>query len=406
MKTISTTSSKLAILENQLEELISESSAAAQQRAQSAFDKLSHPFQNSIVLFGAGNLGRKALSGLLYLGIKPLAFADNNAQIWGTEIEGIPVLSPEMAAEKFGESAVFLVTIWRAGSSHRLAHTKKQMEKLGCNKVISVAYLFWQHPEIFLPHYCLDLPHKVIEESVKIRQVFKLWSDVDSANEFLTQLRWRLWLDFDGLSRPVQHEQYFPMDLFTGLGVEKFIDCGAYDGDTIAARLVQHGNDFSRIFALEPDLKNLDKLEKYISGLSHTIQSKIEVLPFAVGASNGKVKFSANGNAASSIGQDGTSEVDCIALDSILSESAPTFIKMDIEGAELDALFGARDLIKKYNPVLAICAYHQQDHLWQVPLKIASISDQYNFFMRPHGEECYDCVCYAIPNNRLLSRLN
>jgi FkbM family methyltransferase len=406
MKTISDTSDKLAILENQLEELISESSSAARYRAQSAFEQLSHPFQNSIVLFGAGNLGRKALSGLLYLGIKPLAFADNNAEIWDIEIEGVPVLSPKMAAEKFGESAVFLITIWRAGSSHRLAHTKKQLEELGCHKVMSVAYLFWQYPEIFLPHYCLDLPHKVIEESVKIRQAFKLWSDVNSANEFLAQLRWRLWLDFDGLSKPVQQEQYFPVDLFTGLETEIFIDCGAYDGDTIAARLVQHGNDFSKILALEPDIKNLDKLEKYISGLSQAIQKKIEVLPFAAGASNGKVKFSATGNAASSIGQYGTSEVDCIALDSIVNKAIPTFIKMDIEGAELDALFGARDLIKAHNPVLAICAYHQQDHLWKVPLKIASISSKYSFFMRPHGEECYDCVCYAIPDNRLLSNLN
>jgi FkbM family methyltransferase len=401
MKTISNPTSEFILLQEELEELLSESSAAALERSQTAFDLFSDPFQDSIVLFGAGNLGRKALSGLIKLGIKPLAFVDNNSKIWNTEIEGIPVLPPKIAAEKFGKSAVFLVTIWRAGSSHRLAHTRKQLEELGCQKVISVTYLFWKYPDVFLPHYCLDLPSKAIEESEQIRQAFKLWTDIASAKEFLVQLRWRLWLDFDGLSKPVQHEQYFPTDLFTGLTREVFIDCGAYDGDTIAARLAQHGDDFCEILALEPDPKNINKLEQYISGLSQSIQGKIKVLPLAVSSSNSKVKFSANGNAASAIGQTGTLEIDCVTLDSILGESSPTFIKMDIEGAELDALAGAADIIEKCNPVLAICAYHQQNHLWQVPLKIASISSQYKFFLRPHGEECYDCVCYTIPTNRL-----
>ncbi len=406
MKTISNSNREFVLLQKQLEELISESSAAALERSQTAFDRLSHPFQGSIVLFGAGNLGKKALTGLIELGIKPLAFADNNPEIWNTKIEGIPVLSPELAVEKFGKSAVFLVTIWRAGSSHLLADTRKQLEELGCQKVISVTYLFWKYPDLFLPHYCLDLPSKAIEESAQIRQAFKLLADIDSAKEFLAQLRWRLWLDFDGLSHPVAHEQYFPTDLFAGLATEVFIDCGAYDGDTIAARLTQHGNDFSEILALEPDPKNINKLENYISELSPTIQHKIKVLPLAASNSNSKVKFSANGNAASAIGQAGTLEVDCVTLDSILVQSSPTFIKMDIEGAELDALSGAADIIKKYNPVLAICAYHQQNHLWQVVLKIASISSQYKFFLRPHGEECYDCVCYAIPTNRLQSDWN
>jgi FkbM family methyltransferase len=406
MKTISNSNSEFILIQEQLEELLSESSGEALERSQTAFDRLSHPFQDSIVLFGAGNLGKKALAGLFKLGIKPLAFADNNPNVWNTKIEGIPVLSPEIAVEKFGKSAVFLVTIWRAGNSHRLAHTRKQLEELGCQKVISVTYLFWKYPDVFLPHYCLDLPSKAIEESAQIRQAFKLWADLDSAKEFLAQLRWRLWLDFDGLSHPAQHEQYFPADLFAGLATETFIDCGAYDGDTIAARLSQHGNDFNEILALEPDPRNINKLESYISGLSQTIQQKIKVLPIAASSSNSKVKFLANGNAASAIGQNGTLEVDCATLDSILVQSSPTFIKMDIEGAEIDALSGAADIIKKHTPVLAICAYHQQNHLWQVPLKIATISSQYKFFLRPHGEECYDCVCYAIPTNRLPSDWN
>ena len=43
---------------------------------------------------------------------------------------------------------------------------------------------------------------------------------------------------------------------------------------------------------------------------------------------------------------------------------------MDIEGAELDALNGAKATIRKHLPKLAVCLYHVQEHLWEIPLKI------------------------------------
>ena len=90
--------------------------------------------------------------------------------------------------------------------------------------------------------------------------------------------------------------------------------------------------------------------------------------------------------------------VNCVALDTALSGAQPTYIKMDIEGAELDALNGARGIIKQYAPVLAICTYHLQDHLWKIPLLIESMNPGYNFFLHPHLVEGWDLVCYAIPN--------
>lgn len=393
-------------LEDQLEELLQETVANALERSQTAFDQLTTPFQNSIILFGAGQLGRKALGGLLKLGIKPLAFADNNPQLWGELIEGIPVLSPQSAADKFGKVATFAITIWRAGSSQRIGQTKQQLLDLGCEKVISITYLFWKYPELFLPHYCLDLPNKVLEQSDQVRQAFKLWADKESANEYIAQLRWRLLLDFDGLPHPVNHEQYFPQDLLKASLDEVFIDCGAYDGDTIAALISQQGYDFKHLIALEPDPTNISKLENYKSSLGIELQERIRIVPLAASNNNGKVKFAATGNAASVISELGSLEIDCAKLDDILTNSSPTFIKMDIEGAEIDALNGAASMIRTHLPILAICAYHQQDHLWRVPLLINSISSEYRFFLRPHGQECYDCVCYAIPHHRLRSHLN
>jgi hypothetical protein len=112
------------------------------------------------------------------------------------------------------------------------------------------------------------------------------------------------------------------------------------------------------------------------------------------------VRFEASGTEASAVGS-GEYEVECVSLDDILAEKKPSFIKMDIEGSELDALAGAENTIKKNLPVLAVCSYHKQDHLWRIPLLIHSFSNEYHFFLRPHLLEVWDLVCYAIPKARL-----
>jgi hypothetical protein len=89
-------------------------------------------------------------------------------------------------------------------------------------------------------------------------------------------------------------------------------------------------------------------------------------------------------------------------LDDLLPSTIPTFIKMDIEGAEPDALRGASKLIAEHTPVLAICLYHAQEHLWQIPLLLQSLNSTYNFYLRRYADECWEIVCYAVPKSRLI----
>ena len=93
--------------------------------------------------------------------------------------------------------------------------------------------------------------------------------------------------------------------------------------------------------------------------------------------------------------------MECIRLDDSLQELSPTLIKFDIEGFELDALAGARQVIARSRPILAVSSYHLQDHLWEVPLALASMCSHYRYFLRPHGTEGWDLVCYAIPEERV-----
>lgn len=383
-----------------LETLLSEPIDSVKKREQSTFDDLAAPFENSLVLFGAGRLGKKTLAGLRRVGIEPLAFTDNKPALWGKDIDGVKVLSLQDAVEKFGRNAAFVITIWRAESSDVMADRQRQLKNLNCEKIIPFSYLYWKYGDIFLPHFAFDMPHKIFEQAEHVKKTFSLWADEASQHEYNAQLKWRIFSDFDGLSTPVRHEIYFPNDLFTTTRDEVFVDCGSYDGDTTRSLLQKQVSFKGNIIAFEPDPLNFHKLELYAKALPPGIKEKLSIYPFAVGAQKSKVRFEVTGTVASFVGS-GDLEVDCVTLDDILADIKPTYIKMDIEGSELNALAGAQNTIKKNLPVLAISAYHRPDHLWRIPSIINSYSDQYRFFLRPHDLEVWDLVCYAIPVNRL-----
>jgi FkbM family methyltransferase len=386
-----------------LEELFAEGEARATARERSAFDLMAGPSKGRIVLFGAGRVGRKTLTGLRDIHIEPIAFIDNDARLWNTSVEGVKVLSPEGAARLHGDQATFVITIWRGEATDRMAQREAQLRSSGCRYVVPFPPLFWKHAQVFLPHYAVDLPHRVHQQADDVRRAATLWSDDASRSEYLAQLRWRMLGEFDALYRPVQHTMYFPTDLCELTDHEVFVDCGAYDGDSIRSFLDKAKNSFQRIYSFEPDPANFERLERDVALRSE--RESITLQRAAVGAHTGTVTFSGDGNEASSVGKGGM-VVDCVTLDQVLSGAQPTYIKIDIEGAELDALNGARGIIQRYSPVLAICSYHLQDHLWKIPLLIQSINPNYSFFLRPHLVEGWDTVCYAIPKARLRSLSN
>jgi len=389
------------IWEKELEDLLNEDISSVREREQTAFDRLVSPFGNSIVLFGAGSLGRQAVARLRQDGIEPLAFVDNNPMAWGKTVDGIDIFSPQDAAVKFGQQAAFIVTIRSHESQHRFAETKRKLLDLGCSKVVSFVPLLWQYPETFLPNYYLDLPSKIFLHADKVRAGLRLLEEDFSRKTYLTQLRWRILEDYDDLPTKSDDTQYIPKGIFSFTENEVFIDCGAFDGDTVRLFLSQCQDTFSHIYAFEPDNINFRNLQNFLSTLPQKITSKITILPVAVGARTTKLKFTTTGTASSMVSAVGDIEIEIITLDNLLSNVKPTYIKMDIEGAESDAISGATKIIQGATPVLAICAYHQQSHIWDIPLLIHSISSEYQLFLRAHEDEGWELVYYAIPTQRL-----
>jgi FkbM family methyltransferase len=389
----------------QLNELLAEPLDTTREREATAFDRRAGTHGDQLVLFGAGGLGQRTVRKLRDAGVEPVAFSDNNESRWGTVIDGVSVLSPQEAAFKFGGSAAFVVTIWGAGGPHRLEQTMSQLTGLGCTTVVPFAWLAWRYSDQMLPYYGIDLPSHVIEQADDVRRAYALLSDDRSQNEYVAQVRWRLTGDPGWLDHPVEEPQYLssvaPLE-----ATDRILDCGAYDGDTLRSWLETKG-EFARYIGLEPDPDSRNRLEAVVAGLPADLAERVTVLPYAVASEEGTSVFSAWGTGASSLGtvggQGGGMTVDCRQIDQLvatLGNPQPSLLKMDIEGAELDALHGAEHLIRTEGPILAICVYHRQSDLWKIPLFIAAVRGDYAFYLRPHNEEGWDLVCYGVPASR------
>jgi len=274
------TSSDVDQLENILRRIEAEPPDAVRARERNAFDDLAGPLGEKLVLFGAGPLGKGILAGLRKAGVEPLAFADNNRDLWHHPVMGLPVLSAAEAAEQYGKTACFVVTIYQGSS------VRRQLASLGCQRVAACAPLLWKYADTFIPQCGLELPHRFREQCASIRQCYAMLEDGLSRREVREQLHWRYWLDFSALSPPLDARgTYFPMDLLSPAPDEVFVDCGSFDGDSIQSFNRHWGSEFRHAFAFEPDPVNRGALSSNMEKIG--IEDRVTVMPYAVGNMNG-----------------------------------------------------------------------------------------------------------------------
>jgi hypothetical protein len=243
---------------------------------------------DKIVLFGAGEFGIWVLDRLRRAGVEPCCFSDNNKARWGIHVDGLEVLSPQDAIARFAATAAFVVTIFNGSAA------RDQLRHLNCTHVLSAATLFWKYPEVFMPDLGIDCPELLAQQESQIRHCFELLSDESSRQELCNQVEWRYWLTPEFL--PLPHnagELYFPADLVLPDEQEIFVDCGAFDGDSIRG-LLRRRQPFRHVYALEPDPANRDALQAFLAKLPPNVRERVTVWPYAVSNKNGIESFAAN----------------------------------------------------------------------------------------------------------------
>ncbi|HET9100296.1 MAG TPA: FkbM family methyltransferase [Acidobacteriaceae bacterium] len=331
------------------------------------------------------------------IGVQPLAVCDNNPDLWGMRLGDVQVLSPAKAAERFGEDAVFFIAVRNEMHSFRV--TRTQLTRLGCRHISSADPITWRFPEVFLPYLLYDLPHKAYEQAEQVLLAAELWQDEPSRAEYIAQVRLRTLGDPSGLSYPEARESYFLDGTFDLQPDDVFIDCGAFDGDTLR-RVIAHQPRFGKVEAVEADSFSYARLAGFVETLVPELRSRIRLHNCAVGAESGKARFENSGKVDSKVCNSGETLVDLVPLDARFASQCVSMIKMDIEGGEFDALRGARKIIRRDRPILAICVYHSQQDLWRLPLLIRSMVSDYRMYLKAYRGDGIQTVVYAVPPER------
>ena len=333
--------------------------------------------KGNIVLYGAGGIGYITSCILKEKACNICCFVDDNKTKQGTYINGIKV----KALEELGRDAGYIILICLPNPMdvyHRLI-------SLGYKRVQYFPVMMWEKN-----FYNISL---LKENRDKIDAVYGLLADSLSKSVFGDILRHRFTMDFSIFDNIISQKQYFPSDIFALNDRECFVDGGVYNGETIADFVDSVHNKFDYIYGFEPDKQNFSNLTKRVAYMDC---DHLKLFNAGLYSKTGEISFDSHGNSASAISVTGRYKISLVRLDDVVGEHKPTYIKLDIEGAEKEALYGMQNTIAEYHPKLAISIYHKAADLWELPLLIRTLPASYNIYIRHYANGLHETVCYAI----------
>lgn len=194
------------------------------------------------------------------------------------------------------------------------------------------------------------------------------------------------WVTFDYAEKDSLRENnfsdYFDYDLISCTEDEVFVDLGAYKGDSARSYIKNYGS-YKKIYCYEITPKAIEDLKAALQ--SH---ENIVIRPVGVGKECSTMymqNFEANMSSNLVSDSEGI-PVEIVTLDEDITEPI-TFLKMDIEGSELNAINGAVDHLRNDKPKLAISTYHNHHHIWEIPRRIREINPDYQLYMRYNGSD-------------------
>lgn len=340
-----------------------------------------------IILYGAGRFAEAVIYSWQEEGISPSYCLDSDPRKWGTLLRNIPILNPQVLLE-YGNAPPLVVIAAMATHDIEKALEERGIpflfaERDGSIGFLSGHWLLCHRPEFERVYIALadNASRRVMLEMAKAR-LFQRYHFSMRGNFFSSEV--------------ATLPQYFSDDIVSFADDEVFIDCGAFDGDTLiafSALMCRLGDHRWQAIAFEADTGNAKRVARTLEDYEI---SQVRLVNAAVGEYSGRAAAARfhNCQGTSSL----SDEVQVLALDEALKGLAPTFIKMDIEGSELAALRGAKQTISTHQPKLAICVYHSTSELLEIPLFILETFPDYKLYIRHHSPgTLWETVCYAVP---------
>ncbi len=310
--------------------------------------------EKRVIIWGAGYNGRMLLQMYTRIGGNVECFCDNSLEKQYTEVDYVKVISPEKLWGMLKQDGNFAIIVSPA--------TRKYQEEI------------------------YELLHKMDLDETDIYR----WSDYYYPRE-------------------VTEKQYFD-EVIAFRQDEVFVDGGCCDftnSRLFLERMQEAGLRYKKIYAFEPDEGNCQKCRDWIKAQN---VGCAEVIQAGLWSENTSLHFEALGNGSSHFSQysslgdmtcclreEGTQveQVRVVSLDSYIEE-AVSFIKLDVEGAELETLKGAKHIILRNKPKLAICIYHKKEDLYEIPYYLKRLVPEYKLYIRHYSNFAHETVLYAV----------
>jgi len=269
----------------------------------------------------------------------------------------------------------------------------ERLSRLGFAAVAPFAVLQALDPERFAPHMFYEgLLEDIWENREQYRWLARELSDNKSRDVLDAVLTFRQTLDPHVLAPVVEPGLYQSDGLLGYADDEVYIDGGAFDGDTIRLFSSRVGARYTRIYAFEPDPTTFARLKQNFAS-----EPRVELINAGLYHRKQTLRFRDDASRAAIFAGDGGTEIEVTTIDDVVGEERVTFIKMNIEGAEIDALKGAARTIRRWRPKLAISAYHRPSDLWCIPRLVRWLREDYGLYLRQHDGGVIETVLYGLP---------
>jgi FkbM family methyltransferase len=346
--------------------------------------------EKPIYIFGAGRFGRSLLMALKKRHYQVRGFIETDSPKKKI-VDDIPVFSWE-ELNKDDLKGQLLVGIYNRDDS--LNNLKNIAILAGFQKILMPWDFYSDLSSELGWQYWLSSPQVIFENLGKIKSVYELLSDNESKKTLLKICEFRLGIADSFANFQHQDNQYFndlTLNTIANRGEYIYVDCGAYTGDTFVEALKEL--PITSAYLFEPDSYNFSKL------VSKVKKTKIPSVCFPLAVTNKHELLAFQGESeAGAIVSGGAVRIATAALDEVFSNSMVDFIKFDIEGSEMLGIEGAKNLIKRTRPTLALSLYHRPADLWELPALISGYCSNYRFYIRQHFKNSFDSVLYAIPS--------
>ena len=343
-----------------------------------------------IVLWGAGELSWYITSYLRYHDMEPACMCDNNAAKNGTLHLGFQVYNYDALKEKFAQ---------QGGKYHIIVSTGPQYKDAIFSQLAAAQE---KNPVWYLRGYevCGEkITYQYVRQHLQqFEEAYSSLSDELSKKVFVNVLNAKLSGDFSLYNAVMSGTEYFDEEIVKLKDDEIFLDIGAYKGKDIVEFTRRTGGKYDGIIALEPDRKTLTILQETLT--CHGIKN-VEVHVKGAWNKHAFLYFHDGREGSSRVSETTdtafpSTSIEVDTIENVLNGRRVTYISMDIEGAEHNAILGAEETIKRWKPKMAVCVYHKREDLFDLLLLLKSFVPQYKFYMRHYSDNQTETVLYAI----------